>query len=75
MESKVLFFTVPLSVKVTEMEKILDSDPILSQAIIEYSYYIKDQGIETFKTDRNMIITETGYRLALHEKDVEQYAV
>ena len=68
----VLFYHVPLSTPLSEVEKALDDDPILNSAIQHYSKELWDkEKIETFKLDRNMIVTENGYKLAFIESVTE----
>lgn len=70
---KVLFFTIPLSIPLTHISSTLFDDPILSTAIQAYSKELWDTDkIETFKLDRNMIITEDGYKVALTEEQVKE---
>lgn len=70
---KVLFFTIPLNVSLSEVSQTLFDDPLLSTAIQEYSKELwQTKQIETFKLDRNMIITEDGYKIALKEEQVKE---
>jgi len=70
---KVLFFTVPLNVPILEINKTLFEDDILSDAIQKYSKELWDtKQIETFHLDRNMIVTEDGYKIALTEDQLEE---
>ena len=70
---KVLFFSIPLNVPLAHISPTLFDDPILATAIQAYSKELwQTDQIETFKLDRNMIITEDGYKVALTEEQVEE---
>lgn len=68
----VSFYHSPLSVPLEEVEAVLVDDPLLHHAIKEYSKELEKDNIETFKIDRNMIVTEEGYKIAFREGDMEQ---
>lgn len=69
----VAFYQSPLSVPLEEVEAVLTDDPLLHHAIKEYSKELAKDNIETFKIDRNMIITEEGYKIAFRESDMEAF--
>lgn len=62
----ILFFTVPLKEPIANIESVLVDDKILHEAIKTYSKQLEQDKIETFKLDRNMIVTEDGYKLAIY---------
>ena len=68
-EVTILFYSIPLHVELDKMELVLSPDKVLNEAVIEYSKQLAAQDIETFKTDRNMIITEGGYKIAVYGKE------
>ena len=67
-EIKVIFYTIPLKIKMEELESILIDDEILHEAIIRYREDLKKENIETWITNKNMIVTEDGYKVALDEE-------
>lgn len=69
----VAFYQSPLSVPLEEVEAVLVDDPLLHHAIKEYSKELEKDNIETFKIDRNMIVTEDGYKIAFRESDMENF--
>lgn len=69
----VAFYQSPLSVPLAEVEAVLVDDPLLHHAIKEYSKELAKEDIETFKIDRNMIVTENGYKIAFRESDMENF--
>ena len=69
----VVFYSAPLSVPLEEVEAVLEDDPLLHFAIKKYSKELAKEDIETFKVDRNMIVTEDGYKIAFRESDMENF--
>ena len=67
-EIKVIFYTIPLKIKMEELESVLIDDEILHEAIIRYREDLKKENIETWITIKNMIVTEDGYKVALDEE-------
>ena len=67
-EIKVIFYTIPLKIKMEELESVLIDDEILHEAIICYREDLKKENIETWITNKNMIVTEDGYKVALDEE-------
>ena len=67
-EIKVIFYTIPLKIKMEELESVLIDDEILHEAIIRYREDLKKENIETWITNKNMIVTEDGYKVALDEE-------
>ena len=67
-EIKVIFYTIPLKIKMEELESVLIDDEILHEAIIRYREDLKKENIETWLTNKNMIVTEDGYKVALDEE-------
>ena len=65
---KVVFYSVPLSVDINVIEEALLDDPILHEAVKIYSEELRMQNIETFKIIKNMIVTETGYKIAIRQE-------
>lgn len=63
----VIFYGAPLSIPLQEIEAGLIDDEVLNFAIKSYSEELALSNIETFKIDRNMIVTEDGYKLAYRE--------
>ena len=62
----VVIYSVGLENPIEEVEEVLLDAEVLCKAIEDYSKYLRTQGIETFKRDRNMIVTETGYKIAIY---------
>ena len=74
MSDKIIFYDVDFSVKLEEMQEFLVDDEKLIKAILWYKDKLEKENIETWLVDRNMIVTEQGYKLAVTEqfsKDVE----
>jgi len=63
----VIFYGAPLDIPLAEVEAGLIDDELLHFAIKSYSKELALSDIETFKIDRNMIVTEEGYKLAYRE--------
>lgn len=68
MEKVVLFYKAPLSNKYEDVEKAMIDDPILNNEIKYRSKELAKENIETFKIEKNVIVTEKGYYIALYEK-------
>lgn len=68
----VIFYSTPLSEKLENMKSALLEDPVLHEAIKWYSNELDKENIETFMIDRNMIVTEDGYKFALREDTVKE---
>ena len=68
MEKVVLFYKAPLSNKYEDVEKALIDDPILNNEIKLRSQQLAKENIETFKIDKNILVTEKGYYIAIYEK-------
>lgn len=68
----VIFYSTPLTEKLEDMKAALLDDPILHEAIKWYSNELKKEDIETFMIDKNMIVTESGYKFALREETVKE---
>ena len=68
----VVFYTTPLSEKLEDMQVALLDDPVLHEAIKWYSKELEKENIETFMTDKNMIVTEDGYKFALREETAKE---
>lgn len=67
-EIKVIFYTIPLKIKMEELKSVLIDDEILHEAIIRYREDLKKENIETWITNKNIIVTEDGYKVALDEE-------
>lgn len=67
----VVFYGAPLDIPLAEIEAGLIDDEVLHFAIKSYSKELALLNIETFKIDRNMIVTEEGYKLAYREEPVK----
>lgn len=66
MDRKVAFVSFGLSNPEEKINSLLTEDEFLSLAIKWYSNKIfEEDNIETFKQTKNMIITETGYKVAV----------
>lgn len=68
----VIFYSTPLSEKLEDMKAALLEDLVLHEAIKWYSQELAKEDIETFMIDKNMIVTENGYKFALREETVNQ---
>ena len=74
MSDKIIFYNVDFNVKLEEMQEFLVDDEKLIKAILWYKDKLEKENIETWLVDKNMIVTEQGYKLAVAEqfsKDIE----
>lgn len=74
MSDKIIFYNVDFNVKLEEMQEFLVDDEKLIKAILWCKDKLEKENIETWLVDRNMIVTEQGYKLAVTEqfsKDIE----
>lgn len=51
----------------TNIEKVLEDSPDLNECTRIYASELEKQGIEIFKRDRNMLVTEKGYILIFRD--------
>ena len=68
MSDKIIFYDVDFSVKLEEMQEFLVDDEKLIKAILWYKDKLEKENIETWLVDKNMIVTEQGYKLAVTEE-------
>ncbi len=73
MEKEVAIYSVPLEAikkeRLQELRDMLLDDKSLNKVITEYSVELAKEDIETWEIDRNLIITEAGYKMALFAEE------
>ena len=71
-------YSIPLSApkeKIAELRELLIDDKNLNMVIKEYSLKLKVDNVETWEVDKNLIIAETGYKVALYVNDEQVLAM
>lgn len=68
MYTKIIFYNIDFNVKIEEMQEFLSDDKNLIKAILWYKEKLEKDNIETWLVDKNMIVTEQGYKLAVTEE-------
>ena len=68
MDTKIIFYNIDFNVKIEEMQEFLSDDKNLNKAILWYKEKLEKDNIETWLVDKNMIVTEQGYKLAVTEE-------
>ena len=68
MDTKIIFYNIDFNVKIEEMQEFLSDDKNLIKAILWYKEKLEKDNIETWLVDKNMIVTEQGYKLAVTEE-------
>ena len=68
MDTKIIFYNIGFNVKIEEMQEFLSDDKNLIKAILWYKEKLEKDNIETWLVDKNMIVTEQGYKLAVTEE-------
>ena len=68
----VVFYSRDLGLPYDKIKFALDDDKDLHLAIVEYSkFLLKERNIETFQTEKNIIVTEEGYKVAMYYEEKE----
>ena len=68
---KVVFYNVALTYNIEELRETLIDDPLLLKAILWYKEKLEKEGIEVWLQEKNMLVTESGYKVALTENQIE----
>ena len=68
MDTKIIFYNIDFNVKIEEMQEFLSDDKNLNKAILWYKEKLEKDNIETWLVDKNMTVTEQGYKLAVTEE-------
>lgn len=69
-EIDIPIYSIPLSIKkesLIELREQLSDDITLHDTIVQYSKILEKQDIETWEIDRNLIVTEDGYKIAIYD--------
>lgn len=66
---EIQFYKIPLSERIEEIRKTTFKNDILHKAIVEYSEELAQDNIETWVVENNMIVTESGYIVALFKDE------
>lgn len=66
---EVELYKIPLSNKIEDIRAGLINDPRLEQVVRDYAEELAKQDIETWLYDRNMIVTEKGYIVAIFKEE------
>jgi hypothetical protein len=69
MSKEIGFYKISLDKKLDEVRKGLLNDPLLHDAILYHSDQLAENDIETWLVEKNMIVTEEGYKVAMYEED------
>ena len=69
MTRTVIIFALPINTPKDDIIYVTNSDEVLHREIKIYSNELKAKDIETFKIEKNYIITEEGYKVALYEDE------
>ena len=67
----VLFLSAPLSLSLDKIQPALVDDEFLHKVIVERSKELANEDIETFYTEKNMIVTQKGYEMVIFNPDEE----
>ena len=63
----IAFFKVPLKIKYEALEDVIDKNQLLHEALIQYMQEFANDGIEVWKIENNIAVTELGYYVALEQ--------
>lgn len=69
MSKDIGFYTIPLKHPIEEVRKGLSDDELLHDAIVYYVDQLAEKDIETWLIEKNMAVTEDGYKIALPKKE------
>lgn len=72
MSKDILFFTIPLEMDVEKLRAGLQDVEELNKAILEYSDKLAEDDIETWVVEKNLIVTEDGYKVAMYSEEVAE---
>ena len=68
---EISFFEISLSTPYEALKNLILDDKILTEKMLEFSNKLKKDNIETFKIDKNMIVTEKGYNFCIYSDDID----
>lgn len=68
---EISFFEISLSAPYEALKNLILDDKVLTEKMLEFSNKLKKDNIETFKIDRNMIVTESGYNFCIYSDDID----
>ena len=68
---KVIFYNVALTYNIEELRETLVDDPLLTKAILWYKEKLESEGVEVWLQEKNMLVTESGYKVAWTEDQIE----
>ena len=61
----VSFFRVRLEIPYEQLDDIRDNDERLNWAISEYADELEEEGVEIWRIEDNIVVTEDGYYIAI----------
>lgn len=68
---EISFFEIALSAPYNELQHLIVDDKILTEKMLQFSNKLKEDNIETFKIDKNMIVTERGYNFCIYSDTID----
>lgn len=68
---KVIFYNVALTYNIEELRETLVESELLTRAISWYREKLESEGVEVWLQEKNMLVTESGYKVAWPEREIE----
>lgn len=69
-EYSLIIYTVKLSLPEDKLEDMFNGDIVLEMAANKLKSDLEKEGIEVWKVDRNILVTEEGYKVIMYEDSI-----
>ena len=69
-EYSLIIYTVKLSLPEETLEDMFNDDIVLEMAANKLKSDLEKEGVEVWKMDRNILVTEEGYKVIMYEDSI-----